>query len=345
MTRRIGSRPFPGILPRATRLLISGVPLALLGACNADKTLTTPLAATPPDSVAPIDPTKFPPLVGQIAFVSTRDGSPYIFVAAADGSSLRRLTKGISPEWSSDAKQIVFNGADSAGDASIHIINADGTGEHVLAVSGGGPSLSPDGRRIAFSAALGLYVANSDGSNPTLLVRRDFEAPEGCGVWGAAWSPDGTRIAFVSACTNWVDWDQPPAVYVANVDGSGIIGTVQPGSFPRWSPDGSMIAFGTQAFDYFPGNGPHNPGLPKSAVAFAKPDGSNLRLIDTGTLVADEADWSPDGRGLLLIANTKSGLRSFVTDTSFRTTKLLLPDAPTGRVYEDYDAVWSRVSR
>src|SRR5690349_16163798 len=75
--------------------------LALVDGC-ADKTPTTPAGTTPTDSLGKGTDSKLPPLVGQIAFVSTRDGSPYIYVAAANGSSLRRLTKGVRPEWSPD---------------------------------------------------------------------------------------------------------------------------------------------------------------------------------------------------------------------------------------------------
>ena len=152
----------------AFRAALGAFSLALLGACSSDTALTTPSVTTPTDSLA--KPANFPSLVGRIAFVSTRDGSPYIYDAAADGSSLRRLTKGQDPDWSSDGQQIVFNGADSVGDRSIHVINADGTGERVLQVSGSTPHLSPDSRRISFTTALGVYVANIDGSNPVLLV-------------------------------------------------------------------------------------------------------------------------------------------------------------------------------
>ena len=320
---------------RARAVLVGAVALALLGGCNSDKTLTTPAARTPTDSLA----ATFPPLVGQIAFVSTRDGSPYIYVAAADGSSLRRLTKGLWPEWSPDGRQIVFNGADSSGDPSIHIINADGSGERVLQITGSSPNVSPDGRRLSFSNALGLYVANADGSNPTLLVSSDWQAP-GYRVTGAGWSPDGTRIAFVSGGAWWDD-GVAPSVYVANVDGSRIAGTAQPAYNPRWSPDGSVIAFTTVDYPYFGGNGPHQPDPPKAAVGLAAPDGSSLRLHDVSGAVAD---WSPDGRVLMVVRSTPLGDRIFVTDTSFQTIKRLVPEAvaPSLRSYADDGAVWSR---
>lgn len=324
------------------KLVLGTLSLALLGACNADKTLTTPAAATPTDSLAlPVGTAKFPPLVGQIAFTSTRDGSPYIYVATADNSSLRRLAKGQSPSWTWDGRQILFNGMDYPGDSSIHVINADGSGERMLQLGGVRPNLSPDGRRISFITELGLYVANSDGSNPTLLVSSDWQRP-GEILGDAAWSPDGRRIAFVSSGDDPWDDGFPPGVYVANVDGSGIVGTVEPGFAPRWSPDGSMMAFRTLVYPYIQGNGPNTNYIPKTVIGLAKPDGSDRRVVDTaGTVRAGSAEWSPDGRSLLL----SPGHRIFVTDTTFQATRQLVPDAvaPTLSTYDDYGAVWSRV--
>jgi dipeptidyl aminopeptidase/acylaminoacyl peptidase len=52
-----------------------------------------------------------------------------------------------------------------------------------------GAALSPDGRRIAFTALGTLYVADRDGGAPHTLFSGNAFQP--------AWSPDGQTIAFV----------------------------------------------------------------------------------------------------------------------------------------------------
>ena len=55
--------------------------------------------------------------------------------------------------------------------------------------------ISPDGERIAYfrigDRQSGIWVMNSDGSNPN----RVFEAKDGAIPGGPAWSPDGQTIA------------------------------------------------------------------------------------------------------------------------------------------------------
>jgi TolB protein len=312
--------------------------LVFLGACSPDKTLTTPTAAPPTDSLrSPVDTAsvKFPPLVGQIAFNSTRDGSTYIYVAAADGSSLRRLTAGVGPAWSRDGRQIAFNGLDSTSEPPIYVINADGSGQRLLPLRGQGPRWSPDGRQLAYSTDSGIYVANSDGSNPRKLVGSDSPSP-GEVVGGQTWSPDGARIAFVSG-----NWDDTPfQLYVVNVDGSDIRplapydpkrGLPNQASSPNWSPDGSMVAceedFGTTA-----------------ALGIANADGSLGQTVTT-SIQPHTPDWSPDGRILSFSGETPtSGTRIFATDPVLHATIQLIPNvvSPSHLPYNDFNAVWSR---
>ncbi len=67
----------------------------------------------------------------RIAFTSTRDGNPEIYVANRDGSNVKRLTNNpaidISPTWSPSGTQIAFT-SNRTGAIQIYVISADGIG-------------------------------------------------------------------------------------------------------------------------------------------------------------------------------------------------------------------------
>jgi TolB protein len=172
-------------------------------ACGDDPERTAPL---PQPSALPPSPAPTPPgpqpgaSTGPIAFVSTRDGSPHIYLANADGTAATRLTSGEKPAWSRDGRSLAFQRA-----TSIFVINADGSGERWLG-PGRSPDWSPDGARIVFAADTipdGIFVLNADGSGRTKLLSGEFLQP-GDGVHSPAWSPDGGRIEFVRA-----NYDEP----------------------------------------------------------------------------------------------------------------------------------------
>ena len=144
---------------------------------------------------------------------------------------------------------MVFESKRDGGLSEIWMMRQDGTDVSRLTnrVGGGtatGPSLSPDGRRVAFSVwpAEGdwdIYVINVDGTG-----LRNLTDHPGFDGWRPAWSPDGTRLSFFSTR------DDPAndEIYVMNSDGSDVIRlTDHPAddAHSTWSPDGSRIAFET----------------------------------------------------------------------------------------------------
>ena len=156
----------------------------------------------------------------QIAFVSGRSVPSALivrpgdlFVMKADGSEVRRLTRG----W------------------------VDAT-----------PAFSPDGRELVFSRSKsfdspsrGLWVMDVAGGSPRELTRT-ADSLDGA----PAWSPDGSRIAFVRLRRESA-YDGAAALYVVNRDGTHLRKVIDYRyfsffSYPvAWSPGGRTIAFET----------------------------------------------------------------------------------------------------
>jgi TolB protein len=71
----------------------------------------------------------------KIAFISTHDGDPEIFVMNADGTSLRKLTDNTAvdaaPSWSPDGSKIVFT-SDRSGAFELYRMNADGSQQQII---------------------------------------------------------------------------------------------------------------------------------------------------------------------------------------------------------------------
>jgi serine/threonine protein kinase len=151
------------------------------------------------------------------------DGNYLYFVKGEPGSGLSRLyqvpslggTLGAlivdvdSPvTFSPDGKQIAFvRQSSTAGTSNLLIANADGTGEHSLAVSHQprmfsteGPSWSPDGRRIA--VAKSLNAGFQEYELQTVAADTGSEIRIGSRDWGytrrIAWMPDGSSVILGS---------------------------------------------------------------------------------------------------------------------------------------------------
>ncbi|HCA57642.1 MAG TPA: hypothetical protein DEP46_06595, partial [Blastocatellia bacterium] len=102
------------------------------------------------------------------------------------------------------------------------------------------PALSPDGKRVAFTAFSKLYVMDLPSGSP----RRVTTATDG--EFMPAWSPDGRSLAYVT-------WSrQGGQIMSVSPDGGTprqLTNKAAFYSYPAYSPDGSKIVFITGAID------------------------------------------------------------------------------------------------
>jgi Tol biopolymer transport system component len=243
---------------------------------------------------------------------------------------------GFSPRLASN--YLLYVSATGAGESIWKLVNGvgngagSGVGTELWSGQGaqiiGGPAISPDGQRIAFSVRQSsqtlLYVMQSDGANARIVT--DSLALQG----SPAWEPDGRAI------TSAADDHGVTHLFRVPLDGQPATAFVQEYSVePAWAPDGSFVVysgpdigttFSVKAVTAEGGTHPL-PGLTLTRGArhlALLPGGralvlmrgeiqhKNLWLIDLGTgaerqltnLPADfdlrDFDISPDGREVVL---------------------------------------------
>src|SRR6266404_4749323 len=224
--------------------LFSGI--ADIYVMNWDGSGQTRLTSDPADDSAPV----WSPDGTKIAFQSARNGVSYqVFVMNADGSGQVNISNSTAndtqPSWSPDGSKIAFaSDRDQAGFSSIYVMNANGTNQTRLTISGIGlldqqPTWSPDGSKLTFTSTRDstlvtwtetddnggivtksalqvnkeVYVMNANGSAQVRLTTT-LENDD-----SASWSGDGTKIVFRSdrerdCC------DPTEQVWVMNPDGT-----------------------------------------------------------------------------------------------------------------------------
>jgi dipeptidyl aminopeptidase/acylaminoacyl peptidase len=117
----------------------------------------------------------------------------------------------------------------------------------------GAPSVSPDGRWVAFSVlepsyeaegdVSDLWIIAADGNSPARRLT-NTKAPEG----GVSWSPDSHSIAFATKR----EGDEAEQIYVLDLVSGGEarrLTSVSTGaSNPKWRPDGKAILFESSVY-------------------------------------------------------------------------------------------------
>ncbi len=184
---------------------------------------------------------------------------------------------------SSDGRKIVFSRRVGGGDAVV-ISDFDGTdmrtiisppppppnptqGELFFSLISS-PVWSPTGDRIAFISTNKIEIANSDGTNRT-VINSNGNAP--FGRPSLDWSSDGTKLVF----------NKDNNIFSIGSTGSDLLQLTTTGGFePNFSPDGTKIAY-----------------TKSTGVFLMNADGTNQVILLSGNGI-QECKWSPDGNFL-----------------------------------------------
>lgn len=229
-----------------------------------------------------------------------------ILVLDVQSGDLQRLVGGALGSWSPDSEELSY----FTTNGDIAVVDVDSGSSRILVArpeEGGGfdsgwsdaLAWSPDGLWLVDDHANGgfgepvdlMRIDAATGATATLQTTSDFYQ------YNPDWAPDSNRVVFGGNDERRA----PDKLWVANIDGSGIVEIVDSGGprSPDWSPDGAWIAYLT------------SPGLkPPGVLMLVRPDGTGAHSV------ADKADaivgWSPDGGSLAYVMTDDNdpGLRT-----------------------------------
>jgi len=163
-----------------------------------------------------------------------------------------------------------------------HTSKDDGTGEKPIVITGfeDTPTISDNGKRIAFRQGGDIWVAKSDGTDLDNIT----DSP-GVTEVEPDISPDGKSIVYTAS--NGPTGD----IMRSRIDGSDVTPILEVANddrAPEWSPDGKRVAF-------------HRYDGSQYDVYSVKKDGSDVdRLTKTASKSEVNPTWSPDGKRIAM---------------------------------------------
>ncbi|MGH7459527.1 MAG: CehA/McbA family metallohydrolase [Longimicrobiales bacterium] len=180
----------------------------------------------------------------RIALTVDTNGNLDIGVVSAQGGAVQRITShrqvDVQPAWSRDGHSIYFASARAGG---FRIFRHDlNSGVDTMVVAGFQPSVSPDGKQLAFVASVqgrlgtgGLWVRDLPAGEPKLVHYEETEYR-----MKPSWTPDGLAFLYVSDEMGSNDVAVVPAA-----GGNPIVLTADARDeySPSLSPDGRRFAF------------------------------------------------------------------------------------------------------
>jgi hypothetical protein len=199
---------------------------------------------------------------------------------------------------------------------SLWVVLPDGSGARQKLRLGQDSSFDPhwssDGRRLVFSRASGIYIAETTGDTG---IVPSFSPPRRIASFSAEfgldWSPDGTSLLVTREIRRRLCSD----LFTVRSDGSAVrrlTSSVECEKHPAWSPDGGAIAYEKE--------GDQNTEIVVSYIR-----GGGAQTVGLGTYPA----WSPDGRSLAFLSN---GAIEVFDAPTLEQQRTLQPEEPWSQV-------------